>query len=107
MHDTNSLKLDASIAAVLDISNIRMSEKVIITLTAEADWTDIYTFTVFNSTAKNHSQQVTGAVATNGKEMLVTIEPTAQQLAAQSYWYEIYNTITKRIEFMGDLKIEL
>lgn len=106
MHNTNTLKLDASIAAVLDITNIGLEEKVIITMTAEADWEGAYTFTVFNSPAKNSSQEVTGAVTTNGKDMLLTIEPNAQQLAAGDQYYEIFNTLTKRIEFLGDLNIE-
>ena len=106
MYNTNTLKLDASIAAILDITNIRLLEKVIITMTATEDWTGTYTFTVFNSPAKNSSQQIAAAVTTNAKELLLTIEPTVQQLDAGDHYYEIFNTLTKRIEFMGDLNIE-
>ena len=107
MHDTNTLKLDASIAAVLDITNIQHREKVIVTITNEdEDWTGTYALTVFNSAVKNSSQDIAAAVTTNGKELLLTIEPIAQQLDAGTYYYEIFNTITKRVEFKGDLEIK-
>ena len=106
MDASNFLKLDASIAAVLDITNIGLAEKVIITMTADEEWTGTYTFTVFNSEAKNSSKLVALAVITNAKEMILTIEPTLQMLDAGNHYYEIFNTLTKRIEFLGDLKIE-
>lgn len=108
MYNTNTLKLDASIAAILDITNIQHHEKVIITITNEDEnWSGNYTFTVFNSIAKNSSQQIAAAVTTNAKELLLTLEPTVQQLDAGVYYYEIFNTLTKRVEFKGDLEIKL
>ena len=103
----NKVILDVSIAALVDITNIRMSEKVVVTITAEESWEGNYEFTLFNSQAKNTHQKMVGAVVVNGQDLLLTIEPMLQQITAGSYWYEIYNTLTKRIEFMGDLKIEL
>ena len=108
MHKTNTLKLEASIAAVLDITNIQHAEKVIITITNEdEDWKGTYSFTVFNSPAKNSRQQIASAVTTNAKELLLTIEPTVQQLDAGDHYYEIFNSLTKRVEFKGDLEIKL
>lgn len=106
MDVNNSLKLDASIAAILDITNIRLAEKVIITMTADEDWTGTYAFTVFNSTAKNSNIPLPLAVVVNQKNMILTIEPIVQQLAFGRHYYEIFNTLTKRIEFMGHLNIE-
>lgn len=106
MHGSNTLQLDASIAAVLDITNIRHAEQVVITISADEAWQGTYELTLFNSRAKNSRQTIAGAVTVTDKDMLLTVEPVAQSIAAGSYWYEIYNTLTKRIEFMGDLKIE-
>lgn len=102
----HSTSLDLSIAAELHLLNVHLNEQVVVTFTADEDWQGDFEFTVFNSPAKNSSTALSGAVVKQDKELRLTLDATAQSLAVGTHYYEIYNTLTKRVEFKGKLEIK-
>lgn len=98
--------LDVSIAATLHLLNVHEHEQVIVTFMADEEWTGEFDFTVYNSPAKNSRIKPTNALVKDGVELRLTIDARAQGIAAGTYYYEIFNTQTKRVEFKGDLEIK-
>lgn len=105
MHN-KATSLDVSIAATLHLLNVHVHEQVTVTFTADEDWQGDFEFRVFNSPAKNSKIELANAVVKQGKELRLTLDATAQGIAPGRHYYEIFNTLTKRVEFKGDLKIK-
>ena len=103
-HKSNTI--DLSIAAELHLLNVHLNEQVVVTFTADEDWEGDFEITIFNSPAKNSQKELTGAVVKQEKELRLTLDATAQGLDAGRHYYEIYNTLTKRVEFKGNLEIK-
>lgn len=102
---TNRVNVDPSIASIVDIENIGVNEIVPIYFTAENDWVGKFSFTVFNSEAKN-DDKVVDAIVIVAKVMTLTISPVEQIIVAGKYYYEIFSEDLDRIVFKGSLKIE-
>ncbi len=105
--DANNL--DASIAGEVNICNIFRNESVNITFKNEdsVNWDGDYKLYLYNSKKKNTQVEIPNALQVNGDELILTIEPETQDITADNHYYEIFDTTTKRIEFLGELTIEI
>jgi hypothetical protein len=102
---SKKITLDPSIATILDIDPIGHEEKVEIKFTASENWDGDFEFVVYNSAAKNSLVKPAGALVVVDKVMTLTIEPSVQDLAIESNYYEIFNLTAKRVLFKGLLNI--
>lgn len=98
--------IDVSIAAELDIINVGSNERVVMTFTADENWPSGMKLTVWNSYQKNREITVpNNALTVLNTVMTWTIDPTAQEIAADEYYYEIFNPDNKRIYFKSKIQI--
>lgn len=102
---TNRVSVNPSIASIVDIDNIGINEIVPIYFTAENDWLGDFSFTIFNTEAKNDAK-IVDAIAVAAKVITLTISPVVQTIVAGKYYYEIFSEDLDRIVFKGSLKIE-
>jgi hypothetical protein len=99
------LTINPSIAAEIDISPISYEEKVKLFFNADENWTGTFDFKIWNSYQKNTEIEVSNSLTVVEKVMSLTIEPIAQNLPSNQYWYEISSVSTKRLLFKGKLNI--
>lgn len=99
------IKLDPSIATLLDIDSVAHGERVTVNFTANENWTGSFEFVVYNSIAKNSFVKPVGALTVMSMVMTVVVEPSIQGLDVAAYYYEIVSTSTKRVLFKGLLNI--
>lgn len=99
--------LDAAIAGEINICNIFRNEEVTLDFEKEdgTNWEGDYSFFIFNSTAKNDERKIDGAVTVNGSVMKLAVNPTLQNIEAGKYYYEIFDEVSKRVQFLGILEI--
>ncbi len=99
------IQFNPSIATILDIGPIGVSEVVPIFFRASEPWPGNYTVTVWNSEKKNTELFASPVVK---EEDLLTweINPEADSIAAGENYFEIIDLNANRIVFEGCLKIE-
>jgi len=104
--DANNL--DASIAGEVNICNIFENESVNVTFKNDdgVDWDGDYKFFLYNSKKKNTETEIANAIQLSGDELILTIEPETQGIEPDNHYYEIFDTVSKRVEFLGELTIE-
>jgi hypothetical protein len=99
--------INPSIAAEVNINPIGEKEIVPIYFTASENWVGTYDFCLWNSDKKNTKTTLPGAnpIVIVEKLMTLTIDPTAQAIIANEYYYEITKVEDKRVVFKGALNI--
>lgn len=103
---TVQVTLSAGIAAIVNIDTLGVRELVPITFTGEADWTGTYEINVWDTAQKNN-EVWDGSPTVADNVMVWEINPDDWKVPAGVYYYEIFNTVTERIEFKGTLKISI
>ena len=98
--------LNTSIAATLNIEGIYYNENIIVTLkNNDSPWRGQYTFSLFDSKHKSTQIHIENCFSVTANQMLIVINPKSQKLYYQEYYYEILNTTSQRVEFVGHIKI--
>lgn len=103
----SSTTLDTSIASIINIQNVGKSEVVIVDFNAiDGVWDGAYTFKLYDGKHKNDVVPTTGVITNDEAKITLSIDAENNSLEPGCYWYEVFNTTTKRVEFKGDLEIE-
>lgn len=97
--------INPSIAVEMDILPIAFDERVSLFFTSDEDWVGGFDFRVWNSFQKNTEIEVSTSLGVAGKVLTLIIEPVAQSLPPQDYWYEIWSLGARRLLFKGKLGI--
>lgn len=99
------ITLDPSIAKVIDVDPVSVSEVVSIYFNGTTNWIGTYGIKVWNSPAKNTEFAIVNAITVVGALMTWVIDPMNQELSAHKYYYEISSLTSSRIVFKGNLNI--
>lgn len=98
--------LDSSIAGEFDICRVGMSEKVPYEIVNnDGNWKEEYSLIIYNSEKKNTMLVTKNIAIINENAMNFEIEPALDNLKKGVYYFEIFNSVTKRVEFKGELHI--
>jgi hypothetical protein len=100
-----TVTIDPSIAVKVNIDSVGYSELAYVYYKAATLWVGIFEYKVWNSYQKNTAITVANALEVSGDLMTLKIDASNQALPAEKYYYEISSSDTKRIIFIGELKI--
>jgi hypothetical protein len=106
MTDCKEITLNPSVANRVNIEPIYFGEKVFVYFKLEENWAGSYLFKLWNSEAKNTEFTISGALMVVDDLMTLKIEPTAMNLSAGKFYYEISNDTDKRLIFNGNITIK-
>lgn len=98
--------LNGSIAGEFDIFNIGFNEKVPFEISddGEIEWTGTYVLSVYNSNKKN-TKYADINVGVLSSVLTFDIEPIADGIEVGKHYFEIFNSISSRVEFKGNLEV--
>lgn len=98
--------LDSSVAGEFDICNVGFSENVPFEIeNEEEEWADAYELNIYNSNKKNTSF-LNSPIGVVGSRMIFSIYPEeVEGMTRGNFYFEIFNTVKKRVEFKGDLQV--
>jgi hypothetical protein len=101
------ITIDPSLSGYVHIDSIGYDEVVSIYYDSNTgqDWADDYLLTVYNSPQKNSKIELPDAITKDGARLTVVFKPKDQTIGIGNSYYEIFNTVEKRVEAKGDLKV--
>ncbi len=103
-----SINIDLSSASVINISGIYSNENIVLTATNNTEnWTGTYEFNIYFDFSRETKLDITGNISIIDNQMLLIINPESQNLLSQNtFYYQVFNSLTKRVEFLGTIKID-
>lgn len=91
----------------LSIKSVYMSEQVLVTfLFKDVPWEKDYKLLVHNSISKHEIIEVYNKLIISNLEMVLIIEPLVQNINVGNHYYEIFDTINKRVQYSGTLEVK-